>query len=519
MKPTKKRKQSTKISGKIVKKKKKKNQESISSLCNIVGMTSEASSFGTTTPTTIEQNDSFATTIGSTMIGSFQSTNNQNKTTANFSSSHGMDGMDDLDSCLALMDQPLNEDDTKTSVSTTANHTASTSQDATKEDESTTSENKDNILWKGLTSSNRNHNHIHHHQQQQIVGGDFHLPNIQIELTRHLHVGELSQFLLSKCPNLRMPCFERWLIDSKMEERVKRKTIQETNIRLQMQDETNGRRRQHDNKEMKWKQRLKRKRSNLKTSLDRHMTSSGMRTLNEYDSVIPTMADVDDDATQRLMDEINSSSTSNGENDEGKMNNYITSANNICRELCQKACDAARHVQNLNNHLGGPIHVNQYLLHGKKTMSASVGKIVLKMDEDVKNDDKDANNSTSHNAGFRNEDDTNEKKKSAKIYSLVYSRKNKKGKETKPFVVKINSQHYDKLREMFNLVHVNNEKLRVPSVNTLNVGSAYNTPATKVFHHLVFCILVRYAALSGGQQLLDLRGGGMQVSFYHGLQL
>jgi len=43
------------------------------------------------------------------------------------------------------------------------------------------------------------------------------VPNIRVELARHLHTQNLSKFLLGGS-SLRMPSFERWLLDSKLEE-------------------------------------------------------------------------------------------------------------------------------------------------------------------------------------------------------------------------------------------------------------------------------------------------------------
>ncbi len=54
--------------------------------------------------------------------------------------------------------------------------------------------------------------------------------------------------------------------------------------------------------------------------------------------------------------------------------------------------------------------------------------------------------------------------------------------------------------------------LGVSSTSTRNIK--YYTPATHIFHHLIFAMLVRYASLSGAQQLLDLRGGGMQGAIH-----
>ena len=50
-------------------------------------------------------------------------------------------------------------------------------------------------------------------------------PPIRVELLRHKLMGELSSYLLGECKagGLRMPSFERWCIDSKLEEREKRR--------------------------------------------------------------------------------------------------------------------------------------------------------------------------------------------------------------------------------------------------------------------------------------------------------
>jgi phosphorylated CTD-interacting factor 1 len=82
------------------------------------------------------------------------------------------------------------------------------------------------------------------------------------------------------------------------------------------------------------------------------------------------------------------------------------------------------------------------------------------------------------------------------VYTLVYHRKRWK----KPFCIKLNSSHYDKLRAMFTRVHG----------ETLRFSSGKPTKLTHAFHLLLMVLLLRYSALSGGQLLLDLRGGGMQ---------
>jgi phosphorylated CTD-interacting factor 1 len=93
----------------------------------------------------------------------------------------------------------------------------------------------------------------------------------------------------------------------------------------------------------------------------------------------------------------------------------------------------------------------------------------------------------------------------APVYTLVYHRKSWK----KPFCIKLNSIHYDKLRSMFQRVHEtsNNDKFRLQWTESAT-GKATRT--THSFHLLLMALLLRYSSLSGGQLLLDLRGGGMQ---------
>ena len=45
------------------------------------------------------------------------------------------------------------------------------------------------------------------------------LPCFETELARHFQMQKLSKFLLESCRDVKMPAFERWLLDSKLEER------------------------------------------------------------------------------------------------------------------------------------------------------------------------------------------------------------------------------------------------------------------------------------------------------------
>ncbi|GFH50347.1 hypothetical protein CTEN210_06823 [Chaetoceros tenuissimus] len=393
---------------------KKSNEKiSISSLCNISGIQDE--------------------------LDPFASTNNE------------------LDDCLALMDQSL--------------ETTSTTETTKKESQASSSVIATTKLWKGPSSSSKSH-----------TADNFSLPNIQVELARHKHIADLSKYLLSKAKHLRMPSFERWLLDSKMEERTKRMLIQEqANVES------------HQKKQDKKIKRLKRKRKDLQSNLERHLSSSGLRVQIDFDCVIPTMADVEDDASDRLEQEIKAGFDNDDEKDERM------SPQEIVRELCDMACKAGRHLQNLSQHLG-EVHSDHYF--GNKSHSTTSSRIVLEV----------ANNSSVDTQK------SNDSEKDNKTYSLVYSRKAKgDGKKPKPFVVKINADHYEKLRIMFHHVHDTTKSTRplhVPPALTIGTNPKQYSPATHIFHHLVFCMLIRYASLAGAQQLLDLRGGGMQGAIH-----
>jgi len=98
------------------------------------------------------------------------------------------------------------------------------------------------------------------------------------------------------------------------------------------------------------------------------------------------------------------------------------------------------------------------------------------------------------------------------IVNILYSRK----KWKKPFCFKINQTHYQKLRDRFMEIHANTTTMTTSS-SSLFGGNNNNISNNNMgllversFHVLILALLLRYSALSGGQLLEDLRGGGMQ---------
>jgi phosphorylated CTD-interacting factor 1 len=412
---------------------------------------------------------------------------------ANISDPFASAPSNELDDCLALMDQSIQSASSPAAASPSPSTKESKLNGQRQHDKNETAQQPSPIiptnneessptmrlqrspLWKGPSPTS---------SQQASKSSTFDLPNIQVELLRHKLMGDLSKFFLSKCKHLRMPSLERWIIDSKMEERIKRQLLKAQASQEAHESGATVNSNSSKVKDDRWKMRQKRKRRHLQSSLEKHLTSSGLRPHTDFDAVIPSMADVEDDASERLLKEI----------ERGTDDIDALGAKDIVKELCKQACDASRHLQNLANHLGTLVS-DQYF--GKAN---GVARISLEVNN------PDESESDSQSGGDLS-------------YSLVYSRKTKNdgGKKAKPFVVKINVHHYEKLRDMFHAIHDTTactQPLHVSPAMTLGKNPNRYSPAANIFHHLIFCLLLRYASLSGAQQLLDLRGGGMQGAIH-----
>jgi hypothetical protein len=247
------------------------------------------------------------------------------------------------------------------------------------------------------------------------------LPSVEEELSRNFKVQELSSFLLKSGKDLRMPMFERWLLDSKLE--------------------------------------------------DAGRTDSS----SVNDPVLPHSAKPDSDASLRLVEELRKN---------GRLSS--TEAEQAVAELCRRSNVA---VQELSS-------------QASRFKSQNPLKPGDRIEVQVKKDD-----------GGGEGDDNNETKdgshlaKDASVLTFLYSRK----KWRKPFCFKLNKTHYDKLRQRFITVH--NQKGSSTKI-VLATTLESNCKATHSFHILILALLLRYSALSGGQLLQDLRGGGMQGAIH-----
>lgn len=219
------------------------------------------------------------------------------------------------------------------------------------------------------------------------------LPNVEFELTRNFKVNELSSYLLKSGNDLRMPVFERWLLDSKLEETLS--------------------------------------------------SSSGLR-----DPVLPCSTSPKSEASQRLF-----------------------------QELCQNSIDSEQ---------------------AEKIVGDLCRRTNLECQKLLSSSDR-WTRSSPLNRGDRISIEHHE---SSGPLTILYSRK----KWKKPFCFKLNKSHYDKLKARFFDIH-----------NSATIGTALDSGNTRVMHAFnvfVLALLLRYSALSGGQLLQDLRGGGMQGAIH-----
>jgi phosphorylated CTD-interacting factor 1 len=240
------------------------------------------------------------------------------------------------------------------------------------------------------------------------------LPSIQVEITRHFKVQELSRFLLDAChEKLKMPAFERWLIDSKLE----------------------------------------RNPHSPPTASSFHEDDPVLS--SAWSSSVPS---------QRLLEEIC----------EAGIQRHL--AKQIVRDLCRKTVTAMQEIA----------QQRKIWNHASSTHPFKKGDRI---------EIEDSNHNPKHGQSDDELDRNND------MLTIVYHRKT----WNKPFCVRINKSHYEKLRAMF---------LRVHHDATFQIDRERPTKATHAFHLILMVLLLRYSSLSGGQLLMDLRGGGMQGAIH-----
>jgi len=232
------------------------------------------------------------------------------------------------------------------------------------------------------------------------------LPSFDVEVTRHFKVQALSSFLLDSCDQkLKMPAFERWLIDSKLEER------------------------------------------------QRQGGSAAVAANINSDPVLCADVTVAYESSQRLLEEIRETGLARPQ------------AKRLVQDLCRRTQTAVREMH------------HQHALGSR---------LPLKKGDRIDLEGR------------------------APVLTLVYHRKKQ---WAKPFCIKLNSTHYDKLRDMFERVHRQCDNDGESSLlRWTEAGKP--TKLTHAFHEILMVLLLRYSSLSGGQLLMDLRGGGMQGAIH-----
>ena len=359
------------------------------------------------------------------------------------------------------------------------------------------------------------------------------IPNLRIELARHLQTQTLSTFLLKSFPKqLRMPSFERWLLDSKLEESDRYQSIiqewvDDPSSKLayisedkekkkygraafyeQKQKDKNVINAQYEREKSRYNKDCK-----LLIETEKRLPSNQSINIHDIDSldpILPSQVLDTDPSSQRLLKEIVAaiSSTNNkddADEEEVSLEQQVQKATEVVRELCHRASEACKEIKHMENRLGK----YQKFADGTSIRSGSSSKKKRKKgssDNKVRiewhNDDQlcsliyvpkkhKLSRPSSQTGGFRNvrsEASTDKQEEDTTTASHT--------KQPKPFVIKVNATHYHKLRVMFD--------------TTYNGSSMSTDQATHAYHAILFAMVIRYSSLSGGQQLNDFRGGGMQ---------
>ena len=407
------------------------------------------------------------------------------------------------------------------------------------------------------------------------------IPNARIELARHLRTADLSTFLLRSCPGLRMPTFERWLLDSKLEETRRLRTVVEgwiddpatrrTTVRdgggkpkakkkygraaRYHREDANGegggddarstREGSRHEKDCELLSEAEGRIPPASSSSSSSSTREGAATSPDdrdgrverwirhadRDPILPHRAMETDPSCARLSGELVAVMMTSDDCDSGEERRRAAAAKagraaaEIVRDLCHRTAEACAEVRNLEIRLGR-YHKFSWDVSappgsgggpaggGRKRKSGAVAggaadKILVEWQDDGEvcslvyvPRKRKFTRPKSQRGGFRgvndrgddDDDDDNDADADAGPSLPAPNR-------PKPFVVKINAAHYRKLRAMFDSCY------GAPPPSS---SSASGERAAHAYHAALFSLIVRYSALSGGQQINDFRGGGMQ---------
>jgi phosphorylated CTD-interacting factor 1 len=294
------------------------------------------------------------------------------------------------------------------------------------------------------------------------------VPNFDVEMTRHFKVQELSTFLLEasmvvvvssdnaaaksggteSTKGLKMPAFERWLLDAKLEDQAKWRSMMGKQVNAAL--------------------------------------------LSLHDPVLPKEAHIGMEASKRLVEEVIECS-----------NKTRLDARHLVKDLCRRSNAAYQHIQQLQRAMAARTGLWKRGDRIEMKMSSSSSSSLPASesngnDKDNKDDRKKTTITTTTTAAAGN----------VVVVTLIYHRP-KQWK--KPFCVKLNQSHYEKLKSAFLRVHNNTSRPAIPDFrDDDDRGGDAGAALASTFHLLLMTMLLRYSSLSGGHLLQDLRGGGMQ---------
>lgn len=327
------------------------------------------------------------------------------------------------------------------------------------------------------------------------------IPNLKIELARHLQIETLSTFLLTSCKGLRMPTFERWLLDSKLEEKERYDCIlteweDDPSLKLEFLSKKKkyGRAALFGDLARQKEDRRKEKESRLLLSVEKvcSAASRGERIchLDTVDPILPSEPLESDSSCIRLLEEVIAVLA----NDEDDIRQRAT---DIVKELCSRTSEAVANLAHMEMRLGkyqkfgwdSTTYNSSSKKKRRKEKGSSADKVTIEW-----NDEHSAC-SLMFIPKKKRSDSTNTEKDGEDSTS----------KKPKPFVVKLNALHYHKLRSMFDKTYSSDESIK----------HLLQSQIDHVFHSILFAMIIRYSSLSGGQQLNDLRGGGMQGAIHN----
>jgi phosphorylated CTD-interacting factor 1 len=354
----------------------------------------------------------------------------------------------------------------------------------------------------------------HHPQTQPPTLHE--IPNLRVELARHLQVETLSIFLLQSCPGLRMPTFERWLLDSKLEESDRMQSIAEdwvanpsSKLHFKNQKKKYGRAALHSEENATQgredARRMKESRLLLEAEKSTHHEGKNMldkigrlvmNTRALIDPILPGNPLETDLSSTRLVDEIIATNLKmNDKSDETMITKQ--KAEEIVSELLSRCSDSVKEIQQLKNRFG---MYQQFGFGKKKNKSSGSSSSGLVRVEWPSGDSTTTTKKSSPDDSVCSLSYITTKKKSST--SVTSDNKDEAQKKSKPFIVKVNGQHYHKLRRLFDETYLCTD------------SSVTKEQMTHAFHAALFAIVIRYSTLAGGQQLNVLRGGGMQGAIH-----